>query len=544
MEIIKVIIIFIGLIVTVSDPEAKSSLPNKQQVVQQSAVSSQNATSQGLGISTNIETRIDRLENRVNSEIKAAELRFEAMATSTERSFNIIIWVSAIIGVTGTILGIVVLVINWMREQEHRKVYENERKFYEERLIKSDKLEQKTMENEFANIEKINNVIKLIEHVYSKQEEREETLGKIEDELRGMGKVLSGFTGHFKEQYKEATRLILTFKDYSRLKWTNLNLSEVSIANRARTIFETLPTIEIKENEDKKPFEHARNLQLLGVSAYYANDIEYAIKYLEKAKALFANDFSDEYLYSCAFSLHFLGIIDKNWKREGVDIGTSLSSAVENLGKANYLLKNETEEFLTPLTYAEVCSYLDSYREESETRLKELINTFEGKKESLNENQKALLTRAYLIRGNLDYLNKDYSLALEWYDKAILYSDNHFAYLSKALVTKDHKERNNLFFDGLDRLENSGALNKTELTVRLTSIAWAIIASSEINDDKKISKYTKDLHDSGQNIRTVAHRQPLFFSPLEKLPVEYGVLEKTVSDHIHASVIARCKDNI
>jgi len=485
-----------------------------------------------------IEIRLNRLEGRLDSEIKTAQLRFDTMTNSTERAFNILIWVGAIIGVMGTILGSVVIIITWMRERRQHADYEHERKFYENRAEKSGTLEAEAIRGEITNIDKINSVIGLIETVYEKQQKREEELVYVKTTLKELGDKLSGVTGHFDKQYKEVAYSILAFENLSRLDWTQLNSNEANKANRARAIFEILPETALRDNESKRPLQHGRMLQLLGVSAYYANDVESALKYLEKAKKIFTSDCPKEYLYPYAFCLHFLGIIDKNWKHTSRNIGSSLKGAYDFLKEADDLLKHETDEFLTPLTYGEVCSYLSSYKQEAVDKIDNIITKLEERKSKkrLDDNQSALLTRAYLIRGNIYYNKGDWEFSTRLYDKAIAHSKNHFAYLSKALVTSDKKRRKQQFQEALIFLERSDALKKAEVTVRLTSIAWALIASHEVGDKEKIKKYTDELEKVGKNIRTVENRDPLFFSPLSKSPVVYDNLKQAVSEHMFSTV--------
>ena len=85
-------------------------------------------------------------------------------------------------------------------------------------------------------------------------------------------------------------------------------------------------------------------------------------------------------------------------------------------------------------------------------------------------NQKALLVRAYLIRGNLDSMRGQSEEAIAWYDKALKQAPrNAYAALSKerergAADVQAWKRALELLTD------ESGPLSKREITTRMISL--------------------------------------------------------------------------
>jgi len=594
--------VFIALIALARLPQIILAQPNKTETSQAQEKPfeyAQSPTEKDKDLHSMLEARIDKLEGRIESEIKAADTRFQAMTQSTDRAFNILIWLSAIIGTIGTVLGIVMIAITWMRDRQRHQDYQHERRFYEdhvqrleeqlslnqkraredyererrfdeERALRTEsrekerhehsiqlaessgKFQTKLAEQQLAfgdainiksenmlgkqidSITKLGGVIDLVQRVFDLLLTREEEQRELQKQLKDVTDTVSKGQKHFQDQYQQVVHDILTFKDHSRMAWTRLTTFEQSLAARTRATFQTIPNYIVDELSHDKPYEHGRVLQLLGVSAYYANDVIAAIEYLEKAKYLLDNDqVPSNYLLPRAFCLHFLGLIEKNWWHLDRPREANFVEAKQYLEKAAKLLKDQTNEFLTPLTLAEVLSYIDSERNNARVRTEENITRLNQKKTQgtgLNENQSNLLCRAYLIRGNLDFIDRKLADASKWYQKAIDHSkDYHFAWLSKALATEDKKERHTCFAKGLKLLEASNALYKQEDAVRLTACAWACIASGELKESEKLQKYQTELDAAEKTIRSVARREPLFFSPVHKMPESLKELTETVS---------------
>lgn len=186
-------------------------------------------------------------------------------------------------------------------------------------------------------------------------------------------------------------------------------------------------------------------------------------------------------------------------------------------------------EFLTPLTLAEVLSYTERERHLAQEKLEVLIKEF-GLVQNLDGNQQALQQRAYLILGNLEFLDRRYDEARGRYDDVLKINEhNAYAILSKAQVAAINNPENKigLYQQGLTALEKTGAINKHEITGRVLALAWAIIAAHEIGDHRE-EKYWNEFEKDSKDIRKVADREPMFFCPIAKTLVKFEELRKTL----------------
>jgi hypothetical protein len=349
------------------------------------------------------------------------------------------------------------------------------------------------------------------------------------------------------------------------MAWTRLTDQEEAVATRALTTFETIPQAVLNtiltEDGGKNRFELAYIYQLLGVSAFYSNDIDAAVHCLDEGLNIYGSEkVPPEHLFHQAFCFHFLGLIEKNWCDLKRPPEANLLSAQQHLEEAARRLQTKENEFLTPLTLAEVLSYSEQKREAAQTQLEDCIKRLASlklkeesgskieldalldralqvkKKDSgLDDNQADLLGRALLMRGNIDYLNGDRGSARKWYSRSHDHNaQNAYALLSMAQATTNGEPelRAKLFRDGLNLLEDpSGPLSKHEASTRVSALAWANIAAREVADDAKTGKYTKELEAASSIGRPVGRRAPLFFCPVEKTMVTFDQLKETISKY-------------
>jgi tetratricopeptide (TPR) repeat protein len=383
--------------------------------------------------------------------------------------------------------------------------------------------QSKILNEQISTMANLGEVINLVQRVFNLQIEKEEDQKKRRKDFNLMREILDQVNDHFKNQYNEVNKCMQTFLKHSRMQWTLLTNMEIDLARRARTTIDSIPNYILKRigEASESHYSLGRNYQLLGVSAFYDNEIDIAERYLEKAKELLDDTTPPEFHFNRAFCHHFLGAIDKSWLHEECSLEANLIKSRDNLQIACDLLANNEDEFLTPLTLVEVLSYQENGREKAQEQLDMLLQKLNllKREDNLNSNQSNLLVRAYLIRGNIEFLKSNNKGAIKYYDEAIKHKkNNHFAILSKALcIPKNQKsERMDYFRHGLELLESGGALEKNEIVTRLTAVAWGIIAGRELNNDDKIKKYLQNIEAGKRVIRPVAKRTPIFFSPLTK----------------------------
>lgn len=218
-----------------------------------------------------------------------------------------------------------------------------------------------------------------------------------------------------------------------------------------------------------------------------------------------------------------MGLIAKNWLREGRFIEATLVEAKTHLQEAMGLIGNRKGEFLTPLTVAQVLSYSEVDQEAARALLDQKLKELENLKLTpvgLNDNQDRLLGRAYLMRGNVEFVGGRHAEALVWYQKADHHRENDYAaQLSIALASPSSEAavRREQFERGLRTLETSDAIGKREVSTRAIALARAVIAASEVGKEvAKKTRYQKALDALKAEIRSAGGRQPLFFCPTTK----------------------------
>jgi hypothetical protein len=108
--------------------------------------------------------------------------------------------------------------------------------------------------------------------------------------------------------------------------------------------------------------------------------------------------------------------------------------------------------------------------------------------------------------------------------------------LSLAHVLTDEAERLRVFKDGLGLLRSSDALKRREMVTRLIALAWAIIAAHESGESSLVREYWQKLLLESSRVRTVADRNPVFFSPITKRQVLFGTLKKSLQEFAPSEV--------
>ena len=384
---------------------------------------------------------------------------------------------------------------------------------------------------QIQNIEKLGAVIDLVRKTFQLQHEREEKQINVAAQLDETNKLLDQFKNDYQKKYADAAKLILNFKDVKAMEWPSLQDEAQNIATRARSKFEDVSSFVLQEEKKKNPYIFAKVHQLIGISAYYSNDIALAFDHLHEADSIYqSNPPRPEDTMSRAYTKHFLGIAEKNWQLEDSATGSNIEVAQRHLSEAFEVVKEEKRQFLIPVTLAEVLSYRPEQQQKASKLIDTILNRFGEitKSETLDGNQRSLLVRLYLLKGNLALKASLTKEASDSYKQASSEDSNSpFAHLSLAHslplenlpIAKEHWEK------GLQLLDHSGSTKKREITTRVTALVWAVIAAHNCNDAATKEKYFKGLESTGKNIHSIANRVPLFFSPLSKDIVKFAELK-------------------
>ncbi len=389
------------------------------------------------------------------------------------------------------------------------------------------------MSAQIDGITKLAGVIDLVDKTFTMQHAREDDVTNLVQSLKETNKTLSSFRAHYESQFRYVLDLILPFQKHSRMNWTHLTSQEEALVTKALTTFHTIPPFVIQgsldENEGKNRYQLAQMYYLLGVGAFYTEDIDGAAKYLEGGLRIYGEkDAPPEYLFPQAFCSHFLGLVEKNWRALSRPLEANLLSAKNHLKAAARRLETRTTEFLTPVTLAEVLSYSEQTQEEALGALDNIIVRLGRLKDAgaLDPNQRSLLGRAFLIRGNVDFVRRNKEAAHGYYKQSFDSTGNVFARLSMAqTLESDPLKRREMFKHGLTMLEGTASpLARRETSGRLTALAWAIIATREVANEEQQNKYTALFEGAGANVRSVGGREPLFFCPMTKTLVNFDGL--------------------
>jgi hypothetical protein len=488
-----------------------------------------------------IASRLMKLEFRVDSDMKLLEWRIDSIITA-------ITFISTILGIILTLLAIYGVI----RDRKLHKEYQSERAFYESRINKIDNRQEQGFDQQLAigqsvlsrssdiiseqirNITNLGNIIDVVHRTHALQLQREEAQSDLQKKLDETSQIVNSIQADFTQKFVETKNLIFQLKDVKAMEWPKLPEELKNIAIRARSKFEDIPSHILHSAENKDAYDYAHMLLLLGTSAYYDNDIAFAIEHIKKADDIYKNQTSrpeDDKLR--AYTKHFLAIIEKNWQLVGSAVGSNLDSAAQLLTEAYGIVKNEKSQFLIPVTLAEVYSYQYLHNKETQENASEfiemLLDRFKnaGNIENMNENQRILYARTYLLNANIDFIKGNFINSKNSCEKACdLNPSNPYAHLSLAHALFSAKEEHiDCWTIGLNLLEQSGAVLKRELSTRVVAFAWGFVASHYAGNQESEWRYRKSIETVKDAVRQINYRRPLFFSPLSRSMVDFLELE-------------------
>ncbi|MGD0283575.1 MAG: hypothetical protein ABSB95_14575 [Dissulfurispiraceae bacterium] len=469
-----------------------------------------------------IALKLKMLEYKLDIETKYIEKRYEDFSKSATFFMSIL---SAFVALL-TIFSI------YKSIQQH-KDYITERNFFTEQVTKRENSEGLFEVEQLENIQKLNSVIGLVEKSFHLLKEREEKQTNLVDELKGMKIIIEEFEREAKEKYRDVKELILSLENVKAMEWPKLPYEFQCIAAKARNKFENVSRVVLNKEEEQNPIKLAKVLQLLGISAFYSNDIASAIKQLSEADRIYEDKLPpSEDPKSRAYTKHFLGVIAKNWrKKDDITLG-NVNEAYGYLSKASEIFKNEPKQFLIPVTLAEILSYLPDMRAVAAVKIDEIIERFIalGKKAPLDPNQHSLFVRTLLLKGNLCMTENKHDEAEKCYSDAI-HKDSQNPYGHLSLLHAQGSSDIEKWKNALSQLERSGATKKPETVTKVIAIVWAVIAAHKGEDNSSQNRYLNDLQSLGTS-SSLIDREPLFFSPLAKDLEDFKTLKENLGRYL------------
>jgi hypothetical protein len=447
---------------------------------------------------------------------------------------------------------------------QQSRLVDNQISLGESVLLRSDEVLQRQIDTMI----KMGDVIKLVEEIFDsrmKQEQGRETLQK---ELADIKKKLEQDAKNAQAQLHDLVITpALALADLRRSDWPTLSEEERNAAATARMTFRNTSAEVLDEAIKDKRLVIAQVHYVLGVSAYYSNDISEALRLLHAARKLYEGvegELPAEHRRPAAFSYYYLGLIEKNWWRTGRPIEENFRDARHFLEEADRRHK-ANDEFLTPLTLIEVESYIDGERFSAMSRLEVVSKNFkELDEKNLLDIHRSLRQRAYLLRGNLNLFQREASAARAAFSAASIWwfavddsgkktetmdpkrkdalRQNAFALLSIGEMSRSPSANEAVSPNGAARADlqqglrlliNARALDKPELTTRGSNLAWAAIASHLISDEHR-AEYAAKFFQAMARARKVGDRIPLFFDPISKMLITAESLVAAVKAVIEA----------
>lgn len=470
-----------------------------------------------------IAQKLEMLEYKLDTETKALEKRYEDFSKSATFFMSIL-----------SIFVALLTVFSIYKSLQQHKDYITERTFFTEQAKKIEEREKPFEGKQLENIEKLNSVIGLVEKTFDLQHKREEAQSNLVDELKHMKIIIEEFEKEAEEKYRDAKELILSLADVKAMNWPKLTDEVQYIAAKARNKFEEVSRVVLRKEEEQNPYELAKVLQLIGISAFYSNDIASAFKQLSEADRIYGTKSPrPDDTMSRAYTKHFLGVAAKNWRKTGDVERGNVNEAYEYLSKAAEIVKDDPKQFLIPVTLAEILSYRSDQKQAAADMVDEIIRRFEAleKTVKLDANQHSLFVRTFLLKGNLEMTEKRFDQAVNYYEKA-LGKDNKNAYAHLSLLHAQKCTDSEEWRKALSLLESSGATKKRETVTKVIALVWAVIAAHEGKDESSEERYLKDLESIGTTLSRITHREPLFFSPISKDIEEFTTLKAHLGQYL------------
>jgi tetratricopeptide (TPR) repeat protein len=334
--------------------------------------------------------------------------------------------------------------------------------------------------------------------------------------------------GELKNRLKLETALSIhdNFKTMSRMQFAALTPEQ---QKRAVKLVEKVDDLEDSlEDLKKKDFEVAGHLlYTCGVIAYYDNDVIQAQNYLNRAADCQAPNHqaqletNESYRKRFILIHYFRALIQKNWGE--------LSDALHEIEHSVRLLgENNTTEFLTPTTRAEIMSYnpgeellcraeLNKVLE----RIKQLQISRTNDGMDLDSNQKRLRNRLLVLLGNNYFVAKDYEMALEQYCQALDFNPQDYYALASAGQCRqflgDSASAQEVFGRCLTSIERSGDFNrKRERITRAVIAVLAAIAAKGSGNQSSYDHWVSEARELLEGDLKVDGLSPKFFSPFTK----------------------------
>lgn len=475
-----------------------------------------------------LEQRVARLEERTESALALTNQRMQTVNERSEISTRIL-YLASILG------GFMILFFS-IRDWYLRSSETQRQRSIDEIVKETMKLQKEatSMQLQFGKLQlseaetglrqqgeglqKVNQVIEVVNRTLAFRLQQEEKFAKTIEEIERM-KVEQ----HEKKKQKLAQAIAINdhFKRMSRMEYASLTDEQYRRGLRLQRL--------VNESEELLGEEHYLVVGSLlydcGVIAYYDNDVVEAKAYLDRAAACRAPDHdaqieaNEGYRRRFSFVHFFRALIQKNWgdlaeARREIDLSMSYET--------------REGEFLTPVTRAEILSYLPIDEEPCMKELSGLLSRMRAveadlrnKGLELDANQQKLRNRMLMLSGNIHFIRKELGPALAQYEEAIrLHAGDYYALGSAGQCLSELGDAGRArvrFQECLAAIERSGDFRrKREHITRAVIAVTAVQAAKGSADPKAREQWARDARDLLSGNLNVDGLSPKFFSPATK----------------------------
>jgi tetratricopeptide (TPR) repeat protein len=452
----------------------------------------QNAQAPASQIAAPVDERVRALEDQMSIALAVKDERIQTATKQLEDlyiTFQIFAAISAVVLVVFTVRDISIRSTERQRQHSIDEIVKEMLSL--QRVATQQQLdvgglrvvhEEKNLGQQLEAMQRVNSVIEVVGRTLDFRQQQEAKVAKALEELQ---QLTAERDATRKQRLAQAIAINENFKKMSRMEFASLTEEQRKRGHKLLGLISDLKLVHAPDDFDVM----GPLLMTCGAVAYYDNDVIEAKEYLDRAidcrlpdhaGSLEANE---DYRKRFAVIHYFRSLIHKNWGE--------LPSAFYEIEQSVKLFSSSPGELLSPVTRAEMLSYIpgDELRCQGELqgllqRTAELQTSLEAAGKSLNANQIKLRNRMLLLLGNTHFLQGHIAAALVEYRKAI--NENSYDYYAlcsagQCLALLDQRdEAASTFRTCIDAIERAGDYRKKrELSTRAVVGVTAALAEGK-----------------------------------------------------------------
>jgi hypothetical protein len=477
-----------------------------------------------------LDDRILRLEERLNLALALKDERIDSIKERSEGVYKIFQLVGAMLAAALLFFSLRDLLLRWREAQRYRSIDEivkdtmNLQKSAAQQQLQFGTLqltEAKTnLRQQVESVQNVNEVIEVVRSTLAFRLEQEEKVAKTLAEIE---QIKAERDRAKRQKWAHALGILDHFNKMSRMQFATLTDEQYKRGLRLQTLVNELE--EFFAEQDRHMVGWL--LYTCGVIAYYDNDIIEAKNYLDRAAQFKAPDHEGElgtnqdYRNRFAFTHYFRALIQKNWG--------DLAEAQHEIEQSAKLIEKRPEEFLTPVTKAEILSYIVGDEDRCRNLLDNLLAQIKALEDDLkkngkdlNGNQKRLRNRMFVLRGNTYFVRGNaFDKAFDDYESAINRDPSDYYALASAAQCQEKLNGpgggRKYYGECLEQIERSGDIRrKRERITRAIIAAIAANAAKVCQDTRRFEQYAREARELLGGNLAVDGMTPKCFSPSTK----------------------------